>query len=155
MAHPLQSPPGILAPPLDSGYLTSHPGAKVVDRPEDLGSRVSYLIASKSAIDNPAKAAALRDYILRLGRAFKAIKADPDTFVQRFYVEKYHLTLTAGRGLLEQLGSSSFVDFSGELVTAQQRVADLFSDAGEIPIKLDASKEFDARFADVVRQAAG
>lgn len=147
-------PAGILAPPLDSSYLTSHPGAKVVDRPQDLGSRVSYLIASKAAIDDAGKAAALRDYILRLGRAFDTIRANPDAFVQRFYVEKYHLTPAAGRALLQQLGTSSFVDLSSELVAAQQKVADLYSDAGEIPTKLDASKEFDRRFADVVRQAA-
>jgi sulfonate transport system substrate-binding protein len=145
---------GILAPPLDSGYLTSHPGAKVVDRPQDLGSRVNYLIASKSAINDAGKAAALRDYILRLGRAFDAIKANPDAFVQRFYVEKYHLTAAAGRALLQQLGTSSFVALSDEVVAAQQKVADLYSDAGEIPAKLDASKEFDDRFADVVREAA-
>ncbi|MDQ1382740.1 MAG: sulfonate transport system substrate-binding protein [Actinomycetota bacterium] len=145
---------GILVPPLDSAYLTSNPGAKVVDRPDNLTARLSFLIAKKSAIEDPAKAAALRDYILRLGRAFAKIKADPDPFIEKFYVGQYHLSPAAGKALLTQLGASSFVQFTPELHAAQQELADLFLDAGEIPHKVDATQEFDTRFADVVRQAA-
>lgn len=146
---------GILVPPLDTAYLKSNPGAKVVDRPDNLTARVNFLIAKKSAIDDPAKAAAIRDYILRLGRAFAKIKANPDPFIEKFYVGQYHLTLAAGRALLAQTGASSFVEFTPELNTAQQELADLFHDAGEIPDKVDAPQEFDSRFADAVRQAAG
>jgi sulfonate transport system substrate-binding protein len=145
---------GILVPPLDTGYLTSNAGAKVVDRPDNLTARLSFLIAKKSAIEDPAKAAALRDYILRLGRAFAKIKANPDPFIDKFYVGQYHLTRAAGKALLDRLGASSFVQFTPELNTAQQELADLFHDAGEIPDKVDAAQEFDTRFADVVRQAA-
>ena len=141
---------GILAPPLDTAYLKANPGAKVVDRPDDLTARVSFLIASKAALREPAKAAAIRDYILRLGRAFTAIKTRPDQFVQRFYVEKYHLTAAAGRELLAKTGSSSFIPLSGALVPAQQALADLYTDAGEIPSRLDAAAEFDSSFAKVI-----
>jgi sulfonate transport system substrate-binding protein len=145
---------GVLVAPLDTAYLKSNPGAKVVDRPGNLTARVSFLIASKQAIDDPAKAAALRDYIVRFGKALAKIKANPDDFVKRFYVAKYGLTLAAGKALLAQLGSSSFIALSGDLIPAQQDLADLYHDAGEIPDKVDASKEFDNRFADAIRQAA-
>ncbi len=146
---------GILVAPLDTAYLKSNPGAKIVDRPSNLTARVSFLIASKSALDDPAKAAALRDYILRFGQALQKIKADPDPFVKAFYVAKYGLTLAAGKKLLAQQGASTFIALSGDLLPAQQDLADLYASAGEIPDKLDASKEFDDRFADAVRQAAG
>jgi sulfonate transport system substrate-binding protein len=145
---------GILVAPLDTAYLKSNPGARVVDRPSNLTARVNFLIASKSALENPGKAAALRDYILRFGKALQKIKTDPDPFVKNFYVAKYGLTLAAGKALLAQLGPSTFVELSGELIPAQQELADLYASAGEIPDKLDASKEFDNRFAAVVRAAA-
>jgi sulfonate transport system substrate-binding protein len=145
---------GILVAPLDTAYLKSNRGAKVVDRPSNLTARVSFLIASRSALDDPGKAAALRDYILRFGKALQKIKTDPDPFVKAFYVAKYGLTLAAGKALLAQQGASTFIDLSGDLVPAQQDLADLYASAGEIPEKLDASKEFDDRFADVVREAA-
>jgi len=143
---------GILAAPLDAAYLKSHPDAKVVSRPDDLTARVNFLIASQSEIASPAKASALRDFILRLGKAFATIKANPSTFVQKFYVEQYHLTPAAGNALLASLGTSSFIELSGDLLPAQQALADLYYAAGEIPIKLDASKEFDTRYASVIRQ---
>jgi len=115
---------------------------------------VSFLIASRSALDDPAKAAALRDYILRFGTALQKIKTDPDPFVKAFYVAKYGLTLAAGKALLAQQGASTFIELSGDLVPAQQDLADLYASAGEIPEKIDASKEFDNRFADAVREAA-
>ena len=144
---------GILAPPLDTAYLKSNPGAKVVDRPDNLTARVSFVIASKSAIEDPAKAAALHDFILRLGRAFAKIKANPDPFIQKFYVGQYHLTPAAGKALLAQVGAASLIEFTPELNAAQQDLADLYHDAGEIPEKVDAPKEFDTRFADAIKQA--
>ncbi|HEX4490564.1 MAG TPA: ABC transporter substrate-binding protein [Acidimicrobiia bacterium] len=143
---------GILAPPLDGGYLSSHPDAKVIERPDNLTARVSFLVASRRALQDPAKAAAIRDYILRLGRAYNAIRANPGEFVQRFYVEQYHLTPTAGRALLAKLGTSSFVPLTGALVPAQQALADLYLKAGEVPSKLDAKQEFDLSFAKVIQQ---
>ncbi len=144
---------GVLVAPLDTAYLKSNPGAKIVDRPDNLTARVSFLIANSTAIENPAKAAALRDYILRFGKALAKIKANPDPFVEAFYVKKYGLTLAAGKALLAKLGSTSVIPFSGDLLPAQQQLADLYQSSGEIPDKLDAAKEFDNRYADVVRQA--
>jgi sulfonate transport system substrate-binding protein len=144
---------GVLVAPLDTAYLTSNAGAKIVDRPGNLTARVSFLIASNTAIENPAKAAALRDFILRFGKALNKIKANPDVFVQKFYVAKYGLTLAAGKALLAQNGTSQFVELGGDLIPAQQELADLYQSAGEIPDRVDAAKEFDGRFADVVREA--
>jgi sulfonate transport system substrate-binding protein len=144
---------GILTPPLDTAYLTAHPDANVVSRPDNITARVNFLIAGKSSLDNSAKAAALRDFILRLGKAFTAIRANPDEFVQKFYVDQYHLTLAAGKALLAKLGTNSFVELSGALIPAQQALADLYTAAGEIPDKLDAAAEFDTRYASVIREA--
>jgi sulfonate transport system substrate-binding protein len=145
---------GVLAAPLDTAYLTSNPGAKIVDRPSNLTARVSFLIASAGAIEDPAKAAALNDYVARFGKALAKIKADPDEFVKDFYVAKYGLTLEAGKALLAMQGASTFIPLSGDLIPAQQELADLYTDAGEIPDKLDVTQEFDTRFAGAITHAA-
>jgi sulfonate transport system substrate-binding protein len=145
---------GLLAPPLDTAYLTSNRGAKIVDQPSNLTARVNFLIASTAAIEDPAKAAALNDYIARFGKALAKIKADPDQFVKNFYVAKYGLTLEAGKALLAKQGASTFISLSGDLIPAQQELADLYTAAGEIPDKLDVAQEFDTRFANAIKQAA-
>ncbi len=145
---------GILAPPLDSAYLSSHPGAKVVDRPDEAPLRLSFLIASKKALNDPAKAAAIRDYAQRIVRALKTIHANPDPWIQKFYVGEYHLSPAAGRQLFDLAGAVTFVSLPGDLLADQQTLADLYTAANELPGKLDVSAEFDGRFNDAV-QAAG
>jgi sulfonate transport system substrate-binding protein len=146
---------GILAPPLDSAYLSSHPGAKVVDRPNEVPLRLSFVIASKKALNDPAKAAAIRDYVQRLVRATKAIHANPDPWIQKFYVGQYHLSPAAGRQLFDLAGPVTFVSLPGDLVADQQKLADLYYAAHELPSKVDVSAEFDGRFNDAVQAAAG
>jgi sulfonate transport system substrate-binding protein len=143
----------ILVPPLDTAYLASHPDAKIVDRPDDITDRVSFIIASKKALDNPAKVAAIRDYVQRLVRSHKWIAAHPQEWVQTFYVGQYHLPAAQGLAQLQRIGPTSFLPLPGDLVAPQQALADLYLDAGDIPKKLDVSSEFDGRLNAAVREA--
>jgi sulfonate transport system substrate-binding protein len=143
----------VLAPPLDSAYLAKARDAKVVDRPDDITNRVSFLIASKSAIDDPAKAAAIRDYVQRLTRAYGWVNDHPEEWARAFWVGQYHLPLAAGLQQLERTGKVSFLELPGELVEPQQVLADLYHESGDIPEKVDVADEFDGRFNDAVREA--
>ena len=59
-----RSTPAILVEPLDQPRSSpSNPGAKIVAKADEITDRSSFLIASKDALDDPAKAAALGDYI--------------------------------------------------------------------------------------------
>lgn len=145
-------PAGILVPPLDQSYLASTPGAKVVDRSDDLTNRLSFVVASKSALSDTSKAAAIRDYVQRIARAYKVIAANPEEFVQKNYVAKYGLSPDAARKLLAAIGPTRVLPIPGDLLKPQQELADLYYDAGEIPSKLDVAAQFDGRFDDVVRQ---
>jgi sulfonate transport system substrate-binding protein len=143
----------ILAPPLDTAYLDGHPDAKVVARADDITDRVNFIVAKKSVLEDPAKAAAIRDYIQRLVKARSYIDAHKDDWVQKFYVAQYNLTPEKGRELMDAAGSTTFVDLPGALVDAQQRLADLYHDAGEIPAKIDVAEEFDSRYNAAVAEA--
>lgn len=145
---------GILVPPLDRAYLSSTPAAKVVDRSDDLTNRVSFIIASKSALADKAKAAAIRDYVQRIVRAYKSIAANPDAFIQSFLVGKYHLPPDAARQFLQDTGTTTLLPIPGTLLKPQQELADLYTAAGEIPGRLDVRAQFDGRFNDVLQQEA-
>jgi sulfonate transport system substrate-binding protein len=141
--------------PLDTAYLKQHEGATILERPQDEPLRLSFLIASKKALEDPAKAAAIRDYAVRLVKAYKYISAHLDQWAQEFYVKNYHLPLNEALDLIKQSGSYRFISIPGTLGASQQELADLYYDAKEIPSKLDAVQEFDGRFnPDVLKAQA-
>ncbi|HEY3832892.1 MAG TPA: ABC transporter substrate-binding protein [Acidimicrobiia bacterium] len=145
---------GILVPPLDSPYLAKHTDAHVVDRPNDITLRVSFLVASSAALANPAKAAAIGEYVSRLVRAYKWIDAHRDVWVQKFYVQQYGLTTAQGEKLAAEAGGASFLQLPGPLLGPQKTLIGLYAAAGEIPGTLDAAQEFDSRYNATVREAA-
>jgi sulfonate transport system substrate-binding protein len=144
---------GVLVPPLDSAYLKSHPTATIVDRPNQLPLRLSFLVASKKALRDPGKQAAILDYALRLVRAYKSIQANPDSFINSFYVAQYHMTPAAGRALFDEGGGTSVISLPGDILADQQTLADLYTAAKELPGQLDVSGEFDSRFNSALQAA--
>jgi sulfonate transport system substrate-binding protein len=145
---------GVLVEPLTSVYLSASPTAKQVTKANVITDRSSFLIATKDALGDKGKSAALADYIARLVRAFEYTSAHPDQVAQAVYVDQYKLPLDRALVVAKQTGGTSFVTLPGSVVKAQQRLADLFFQAGEIPAKVDVKKEFTTKYNAVV-QAAG
>ena len=87
-------------------------------------------------------------------RAFAYTSSHPDEVAQAVYVDQYKLPLDRSTELVKENGGTSFVTLPGEVLKAQQTLADLFYAAGEIPAKVDVKKEFSTKFNAVV-QAAG
>jgi sulfonate transport system substrate-binding protein len=143
---------GILVEPLTSVYVAANPTAKVIGAATDVTVKANFLIASKKTLDNSAKSAALADYTARLVRAFAYLKAHPDALAQ-FYAGQYHLPLAKAQAILAEAGTTSFISLPGDIVPAQQRLADLYTEAGEIPNKVAVNSEFDTRFNSLVQQA--
>jgi sulfonate transport system substrate-binding protein len=144
---------GILVEPLATAYLAQHPTAKVVDRPNDITDRVEFIIASTSALADPAKSAAIADYVQRLERSLLWINTHQAQWAQAFYVAQYHVPLAVGEKLIASAGPTAFIDLPGPLPGPQQTLADLYTAAGEIPSKVDVAAEFDSRFNAAVDQA--
>lgn len=145
---------GLLVEPLTSVFLSANPGGKVVAKANVITDRSSFVIATKDALDDKAKVAALRDYVSRLVRGFAYTSSHPEAIAQAVYVDKYKLPPDRALELVKQNGGTSFVTLPGSVLKAQQQLADLFFAAGEIPAKVDVRKEFDTRFNATV-QAAG
>ncbi len=143
---------GISVEPLTSAYLAANPTAAAVDDATEITDRSSFVIATTETLDDPARSAALADYVSRLVRAFSYLQDHPDLIAQTVYVDQYGLTPERAAEIVEAQGVGSFVDLPGEVLDQQQVLADLFVDAGQIPRAIDVAAEFDGRFNDLVQQ---
>ena len=86
-------------------------------------------------------------------RGFQYTSAHPDQVAQAVYVDQYKLPLARAQEIVKQNGGTSFVKLPGAVVKQQQKLADLFYSAGEIPSKVDVKKEFSTKYNAVVAAA--
>lgn len=141
---------GIQTEPLTSVYLADNPTARQVVTADQIPDRSDFLLASNSALADKATSAALADYLTRLVRAFTYLRAHPAAATQAVFVGQYHLSPARAAQVQAEIGGASFVPLPGELAPAQQKLADLFFAAGQIPHKVDVTSEFDPRFNDLI-----
>jgi len=113
---------------------------------------LSYLYASGDALKNPAKAAAIRDFVVHWIAATKWSVQNSETWVNSYYVEKQKLRRADGQAIVAAEGTVSF-PLLQTMIGPQQELVDLIYEAGDIPKRLDASKEFDLRFDEVIAAA--
>src|ERR1700712_2899643 len=146
---------GLTVEPLVSVYLKQNPTAKSVASTTALPDRSDYIIASNSLLSNAGKSAALADYISRLVKSFKYLAAHKDAYATAVYVKQYGLSPARATTLANELGVPAFGPIPGGIIAPQQKLADLYQAAGEIPSKVDVTAEFDSRFNDVVEKAQG
>lgn len=118
-------------------------GAKAL--PHGLRDDPAYLYVVKSSLQDPDKAAAIREYVKAWGRAAKWIEAHPDEWVKGYYVKDQGLKEDAGRFLIESNGRPDVpTDWSGA-IERQQETIDLLADELKKPV-LKAETLFDRRF---------
>lgn len=145
-------PTATLAQPVLAKYLAEHPGSKLLAEGDPFDN-LGFVMASKSALNDPAKVAAIGDYFRRLQNAFNWANAHPTEWAQAFDVNVFKLTEPEAQKDVAHEGPTCFYPLSTELLRAQQGLADLLAKAGEIPAKLDVTSEFDGRFNSVLDKA--
>ena len=131
---------GISIEPLTSGYLAANPTAKQVDRAAEITDRSSFLIAASATLEDEGKEAALADYTARLVRSFNFLRQHPDLVADAVFVKQYGLTPERAKEILAQQGVAKFFALPGEVKAQQQKLADLFFEAGQIPAKVDGRR---------------
>jgi sulfonate transport system substrate-binding protein len=147
---------GISIEPLTSGYLAANEGTAQVARADRITDRSSFLIATRGTLDDEGRSAALADYLSRLVRAFGWLRDHPDAVAEGVFTEVYGLSPERAAELQVENGETRFHPIpDDELIEAQQRLADLFVEAGQIPEAIDVEAEFDNRFNDLVEQEQG
>ena len=81
--------------------------------------------------------------------AYRWSKANPDPWIDAYYVKREHFSHADGQVTEAAAGDVSFPPLA-ELIAPQQQIADLIFDAGDFPKRLDARAEFDLRFDTVI-----
>jgi len=117
-----------------------------------LPTKLSYLYASKAALNDPAKAAAIREFVGAWIRASYWSVKNPDPWVDAYYVRNRKLQREDGIAIVKSEGDVSFPALA-DSIAGQQELIDLIHEAGDLPRRLDARQEFDLRFDPVIREA--
>lgn len=86
-----------------------------------------HLYALKSSIDDPAKAAAIREYVTLWAKALRWIDEHPDEWIRDYYVDDQGLSADDGRYLIEQVGHPDVPDDWGPVIERHQETIDLLS----------------------------
>ena len=141
--------------PLISNYLVSNPTAHLVERSNlSIVSGYSYFVTTKSVLADPAKTAAIGQFLKRFVLANAWRNAHPTAWVQAYYVGQEKLPLNVAQSTYALYGSTKFVPIGATVIAKQQRVADLLSANAAIPKKVSAAAEFDPRFNSIVVAAS-
>jgi len=130
-------------------------GGGVIDPAEtaDISTGLNFVYARREALEDPAKAAALRAYVEHYIRSQQWINEHRDEWIRTYYVENQGISAEDGRRILDSLGQITFPRLDDALVQRQQQTIDVIERAGELPRKVRAADGFDLRFSDVVTSA--
>jgi sulfonate transport system substrate-binding protein len=110
-------------------------GARVLVTGQGYGSPYSFEVASKAALSDPAKAAAITAYLKLINQAHVWANTHPDAWAK---------TWAAGTGLPENImltaakdATATPIPITPAVVTSEQHIADAYAAAGLIPGKVD------------------
>lgn len=134
-------------------YLKSVAGTDAKEIPDVPGgsTNIKYLYASKTALEDPAQTAAIRDLVIHWYRAHLWRNSNQKTWIDAYLVKDQRLEKADAQAVADSDGTSTRIpDWKGELITTQQDTIDLLQKAGQFKGKsLKAEDEFDLRFADL------
>lgn len=146
---------GITVEPLLSVYLAANPTAHVITYGTQVVDRSGFLIATSGALANSAKSAAIADYIGRLVKAYKYLNAHPQKVIDSVYVGQYGLSPARAAAVAKLYGPTTFLKLPAAVLATQQLAASLYLKAGQIPSKVNVTKEFDSRFNGLIAADQG
>jgi sulfonate transport system substrate-binding protein len=119
---------------------------------EPLTPDLQYIVASNRVLEDPSRAAALGDFILRMSRSMRKREEDPDTEAP-IYAKNLGLAVPIIAQYLKR-APTQFTPIGPDVVSAQQTLADTFYKLGLVSKQIDAAQLFDHRYDELVAQDA-
>ncbi|MEU9740255.1 ABC transporter substrate-binding protein [Micromonospora chersina] len=111
-----------------------------------------HLYAPVTVLADPAKAAAIREYVQAWARAWRWREANPDEWIERYYVKDQGLTADDGRWLVQNAGVADIPASWAEAIVRHQETIDLLAkETGNKPLK--AEDLYDRRYESVAADA--
>ncbi|RKN05664.1 PhnD/SsuA/transferrin family substrate-binding protein [Streptomyces radicis] len=114
----------------------------------------THLWVPATAVEDPEKAAAIREFIELWALAEVWVDEHPDEWIEGWYIEDQGLSRDDGEYLVEQAGRSDLpADWSDAIERHQQTIDLLAEETGNEPF--DAEELYDRRFESVAADALG
>lgn len=111
-----------------------------------------HLYAPVTVLADPAKAAAIREYVRVWARAWRWREANPQEWIERYYVKDQGLTAEDGRWLVDNAGVSDIPASWAEAIARHQETIDLLAkETGNKPLR--AEDLYDRRYESVAAEA--
>jgi sulfonate transport system substrate-binding protein len=123
-------------------------GAKVLAVGASYGSPYAFQVASKAAVSDPSKAAAIKAYLTVLNKAYVWQTTHTAAWAA-IWAQATGLPL----GIMQQaarVSAQSPVQIDGSIITSEQSLVDQFYSAGLIPAKVDISTYITKQFNNTV-----
>jgi len=123
-------------------------GARVLATGSAYGSPYSFEVASKAAVGDPAKAAAIKVYLATLDKAYVWAATHPSAWAVAW--GKASGLPVSVMGVAARVDATTPVPVTGAIVSSEQNLVDEFYAAGLIPNKVDISDYITTEFNDAV-----
>ena len=139
----------VLKQPDRARYLSSVAGTDAKEIPDAPGAstNLKYLYASKTALADPAQAAAIRDLVVHWYRAHLWKNANKDVWIAEYLVKDQRLGEEDAKVVAAADGSRTRIPDWQEVRATQQDTIDLLQSAGQFKGKeLKVEDELDTRF---------
>lgn len=111
---------------------------------------IQSVIVRKDILDNPAKAAAIGDYVGRAVAANNWKDSHVDQWIGEYYVKEQGITFDQGKKLYEEDGLAAYYPIDGASTGLFQKVADGLYDTGTTKTHVDVKPYVDGRYNDIV-----
>jgi sulfonate transport system substrate-binding protein len=119
-------------------------GARVLATGASYGSPYSFEVASKAAVANPAKAAAIRVYLETLDKAYVWTATHPQAWAAAW--AKATSLPTSIMDVAAKIDATTPITITPATITSEQNLVDQFYSAGLIPNKVDMSSYITTQF---------
>ncbi|WP_123024548.1 PhnD/SsuA/transferrin family substrate-binding protein [Mycolicibacterium stellerae] len=111
---------------------------------------IQSVIVRKDILDNPAKAAAIGDYVGRAVAANNWKDSHVDQWIDEYYVKEQGITFDQGKKLYEEDGLAAYYPIDDVSTGLFQKVADGLYDTGTTKTHVDVKPYVDGRYNDIV-----
>jgi sulfonate transport system substrate-binding protein len=113
----------------------------------------SFFYVRSQVLEDPAQAAALREYVELRTKAQLWAAAHPEQWIQAYYVKDQGLTTEQGHYVVDAGGKTLFPGDWSEVIAETQHTIDLLVEAAGRP-RFEAGRIFDRRFEHVASNVA-
>ncbi|GIJ24490.1 ABC transporter substrate-binding protein [Micromonospora lutea] len=111
-----------------------------------------HLYVPATVLTDPGKAAAIREYVQAWARAWRWREANPDEWIERYYVKDQGLSAEDGKWLVENAGVADIPpSWTGAIARHQETIDLLARETGNK--RLDAADLYDRRYESVAAEA--